>query len=112
MKQHGLHRSEYFATLFAGDFAELQDNTSHIKLKKLVADVFPLFLDYMYDNSMGGQETPFTTDNATALYSLAKYFGVRRLENEVKKYVDKTCSIKISAERTMSIPQSFKRRAS
>ena len=28
----------------------------------------------------------FTTQNATALYSLSKYFGVRRLRREVKQF--------------------------
>jgi hypothetical protein len=33
-----------------------------------------------------GLKVCFTTDSATALYSLAKYFGVARLQNEVKKF--------------------------
>jgi hypothetical protein len=33
-----------------------------------------------------GEKVSFTTDTATALYSIAKYFGVKHLQNEVRKF--------------------------
>jgi BTB/POZ domain len=97
----GPRRSEYFVRLFEseGTFAESQDNTSRIELHDLAAKAFPEFLDHMYYYKTGvGNEVEFTTDNATALYSLAKYFEVRRLCHDAKKFclqdlqTSKTCS--------------------
>jgi BTB/POZ domain len=81
----GPRRSEYFVKLFAnkGNFAESHDNTSRIELTELAAAAFPALLDYMY---MVGQKMTFCTETATALYSLAKYFDVRRLRHDVKQF--------------------------
>jgi BTB/POZ domain len=81
----GPRRSEYFVRLFDNDgaFAESHDNTSRIVLHELAAKAFPEFLDYVY---MAGKKVVCTADNATALYSLAKYFDVRPLRLEVKKF--------------------------
>jgi BTB/POZ domain len=85
VRADGPRRSKYFVRLFEndGNFSEAQDKTSHIELNDLQAKAFPEFLDYMYSV---GQKMSFTTDHTTALYSLAKYFGVARLQNEVKKF--------------------------
>jgi BTB/POZ domain len=80
----GSRRSEYFVRLFDGKFAEAQDCTSRIELNELTAKAFPLFLDYLYGKT---RMQLFTADNATALYSLAKYFDVRRLRHEVKRFI-------------------------
>jgi BTB/POZ domain len=69
--------------LFDGNFVESQDTTSRIELVELQAKAFPDLLDYLYSV---GDKMSFTTDTATALYSIAKYFGVARLQNEVKKF--------------------------
>jgi BTB/POZ domain len=81
----GPRRSEYFVRLFENDgtFLESHDNTSRIELHELEAKAFPGFLDYMYKT---GEKVEFATDTATALYSLSKYFGARRLQHEVKKF--------------------------
>jgi BTB/POZ domain len=64
-------------------FSEAQDNTSRIELNELAAKAFPEFLDYVY---MPGQKMEFKTENATALYSLAKYFDVQRLRYGAKQF--------------------------
>jgi BTB/POZ domain len=80
----GPRRSGYFVRLYHnGNFSEAQDCTSRIGLNELTAKTFPRFLDYMY----GKPRMLFTADNATALYSLAKYFDVRRLRHEAKKFI-------------------------
>jgi BTB/POZ domain len=79
----GPRPSEYFVRLFESNFSEAQDKTSRIELNDLQAKAFPEFLDYMYSTA---QKASFNTDTATALHSLAKYFGVVRLQNEVKKF--------------------------
>jgi BTB/POZ domain len=80
----GPRRSEYFEKLFDSEYAESQDNTSRIELSEREAKAFPLLLDYMYDAA--APKPPFTTDNATALYSLAKRFLVTRLYIEAKAF--------------------------
>jgi BTB/POZ domain len=82
----GPRRSGYFARLFGNDgrFSESQDNTSRIELNELQAMAFPDLLDYIYMPCR--KERVFTTLNATPLYSLAKYFDVRRLRHETKKF--------------------------
>jgi BTB/POZ domain len=85
----GPRRSDYFLTLLHQQderailFAESQDKTSRTQLNVLQSKAFPEFLDYMYST---GQAMTFSTDTATALYSLAKYFAVKRLQNEAKKF--------------------------
>lgn len=81
----GPRRSEYFVRLFEndGNFIESQENTSRIELAELAATAFPQLLDYMYTT---GKKMAFTVDTATALYTLAKYFDVKRLQHEVKKF--------------------------
>jgi BTB/POZ domain len=93
----GPRRSEYFVRLFENDgtFSESQDNTSRIELHELATKAFPDFLDYIYYQAT--KETAlFTTENATALYTLAKYFDVRRLRHAAKKFC--TADMKDSPE--------------
>jgi BTB/POZ domain len=70
--------------LFDSECAESQNNASRIELREREAKAFPLRLDYMYDAT--APKLPFTTDNATALYSLAKRFLVTRLYTEAKAF--------------------------
>jgi BTB/POZ domain len=82
----GPRRSDYFVRLFNndGNFSESSRNgTSRIKLSELQAKAFPVFLDYVYST---GHPMVFSTDTATALYSLAKHFGTARLKNEAKHF--------------------------
>jgi hypothetical protein len=81
----GPRRSEYFVRLFenGGNLSEARDNTSRIELTELQAQAFPELLDYMYSVA---QKVSFTTDTATALYSLAHFFGISRLESNVKNF--------------------------
>jgi hypothetical protein len=83
----GPRRSEYFVTLFHqqedGPFTESQDKTSHINLNEMQATAFPELLDHMYST---GAKMSFATKTATTLYSLSKYFGMKRLQNEAKKF--------------------------
>jgi BTB/POZ domain len=81
----GPRRSKYFVRLFEndGNFSEAQDKTSRIELNELQAKAFPQLLDYMY---LTGEKMSFTTDTASALYSIVKYFGVVRLQYEVKNF--------------------------
>jgi BTB/POZ domain len=71
----GPRRSEYFVVLLqdGGRFAESQSQTSRIQLHPMTAVAFPMLLDFMYSSEQDGP-APFTTANATALYSLANYF--------------------------------------
>jgi BTB/POZ domain len=85
----GDRRSDYFVLLFENDgkFSESKENTSHIEVDhELQAKAFPAFLDYLYSVGLETPEEFFNAENATALYSLAKYFGVKRLANEAKKF--------------------------
>jgi len=85
----GPRRSEYFVKLFSqgGRFAETKDATSRIELEELASKFFPVLLDYLYDGTL-----PLTTDNATALHSMAKYFDMRRLRWEAKQFWQKDIS--------------------
>jgi hypothetical protein len=94
----GPRRCEYFIRLFEHKQRALSDShestTSRMELPELCAQAFPEFLDYVYmaaENKKGGGGCCFTTGNATALYSLAKYFDVRRLRHEVKKFILQDC---------------------
>jgi BTB/POZ domain len=83
---HGLRRSDYFARLFRhGNFSAVKSKkdktSSRIELNALQAKAFPDLLDYMY-----GQKASFTTNTATALYTLAKCFDVQGLEHEVMQF--------------------------
>jgi hypothetical protein len=82
----GPRRSDYFVRLFDNN-GNLSDSSrngiSRIELSELQAQAFPEFLDYTYST---GHPMAFTMENATALYSLAKYFGAKRLQNEAKQF--------------------------
>lgn len=83
----GPRRSEYFVQMLrdGGRFAESQSKTSRIELHAVAAEAFPMLLDFVY-SSERDDPVPFTTDNATALYSLANYFGIRRLQYLAKQF--------------------------
>jgi BTB/POZ domain len=74
--------------LDGGRFAESQTKTSRIELHALAAEVFPVLLDYVYSTgaSVADSMLPFSTQNATALYSLAKYFCIRSLRSLAKQF--------------------------
>ena len=44
-----------------------------------------MLLDFMYSSERDGP-APCTTTNVTALYSLANYFGIRRLQYLAKEF--------------------------
>lgn len=71
----GTFSCEYFTTLFGTEVETLERNeqTSHIKLSKKQAEVFPVFLDLVYSKS-GHVNAATTSENAVALLSLARYF--------------------------------------
>ena len=81
----GPRKSEYFAKLFAqgGRFSEAKDRTSRIELETQAADAFPELLDYMY---FPDRALVINTNNATALYSMAKYFDMRCLRWEASNF--------------------------
>lgn len=85
----GPRKAEYFVKLFSGGgrFAENKDATSRIELEELAAKHFPTLLDYFYEGDL-----PLTTNNATALHSMAKYFDMRRLRWEAKQFWQKDIS--------------------
>ena len=84
----GPRKSEYFAKLFSqgGRFAENKESTSRIPMDELAAQSFPIVLDYLYSE---GDKLPLSTNNATALHSMAKYFDMRRLKWEAKQFWQK-----------------------
>jgi hypothetical protein len=79
----GSRKSGYFVTLFGNSFSESTDRKSRIELHELAAKVFPDLLDYLYHL---GPNMPFTTENATALYYMAKYFDMDRLRWDAKQF--------------------------
>ena len=92
----GSKKCEYFSRLFKSSFFEASNSTSRIELDETAANAFPIFLDYMYCPLE--QELKITTENATALHYLGKYFENRRLRWLVKRFVSndisiETCSI-------------------
>jgi BTB/POZ domain len=88
----GPRRSEYFVQMLrdgGGRFAESQTRTSRIELHEIAAAAFPVLLDFCYStgaSSVAADSIPFTTNNATALYSMAKYFGIRSLRSLAKQF--------------------------
>jgi BTB/POZ domain len=83
----GPRHCEYFVHLLSGGgrFSESQTSTSRIELHALAANEFPIFLDYIYSTEKD-DPISLTTANATALYSLAKYFQMPRLQRLAKKF--------------------------
>jgi len=82
----GPRKSDYFVKLFAEggrQFAEAENCTSRIELEELAAGYFPQILDYLY---LPERKLSFDTNNAAALYSMAKYFGIRLLRYEAKQF--------------------------
>jgi hypothetical protein len=88
----GPRRSDYFAHLLQnGDrFAEGQSNTSRIELEALDAEAFPELLDFMYNQN---SSLAVNSENAAALHSLGHYFGIRRLNWEVRQFWTSDLSI-------------------
>ncbi|CAJ1932354.1 unnamed protein product [Cylindrotheca closterium] len=56
--------------------------TTRISLEHSVADVFPLFLDYVYSGTL-----VLSIESAVALHYLSDYFGVEPLKHEVFEFV-------------------------
>jgi BTB/POZ domain len=77
----GPRRSEYFAQLVQ----ESIYNVTTIELVELAAKQLPVLLDFVYSSEKDDPIT-FTADNATALYSLAKYFQMHRLQYLAKQF--------------------------
>ncbi|GKY93949.1 hypothetical protein MPSEU_000361800 [Mayamaea pseudoterrestris] len=78
-------KSGYFVSQFikGGRFAENGESKSRIELNELAAKSFPDLLDYLYC----AESTPkISTDNATALSFLSKYFDVPQLRWTVKTF--------------------------
>lgn len=77
----GARKCEYFGRLFLGAFSESQNACSRIELHPLAAAAFPNFLDYVYFDDLS-----ITTENATSLHYLGRYFENRRLRWEAKQF--------------------------
>jgi BTB/POZ domain len=84
----GPRRSEYFVQLFRndGNFSETQNSTSRIELSEIAAQAFPVLLDFLYAPPHVMKILFITTENATALYSLSKYFDIRPLRLLAKQF--------------------------
>ena len=80
----GPRSSRYFAQLFRGGgrFAESRTATSRISLAPLAAEHFKALLDYLYAGTL---ELTHHPNRTVALYSMAKYFDMRRLRWETKQ---------------------------
>lgn len=84
----GPRKSEYFVRLFhdGGRFSESETQTSRIEFNEIAAKVFPLLLDFLYSPEA---ELQLTSENATALHSMAKYFDIRHLRRETNQFWQK-----------------------
>ncbi|GKY93948.1 hypothetical protein MPSEU_000361700 [Mayamaea pseudoterrestris] len=82
----GSRKSGYFSKLFSngGRFAETSANKSRIEFNEIAATKFPDLLDYIY--CAWGAQPEITTDNATALSFLSKYFDLPCLRWKVKQF--------------------------
>jgi len=79
---HGERKCEYFSKLFQNEFAESQTNTTLLKLPKLAADVFGLFLDHIYGTNHH-TDSAIDTESAVPLLYLADRFGQLTLQKVV-----------------------------
>jgi hypothetical protein len=88
----GPRKSEYFVRLFqdGGRFAESKTQTSCIEFDEIAAKAFPLLLDFLYSPDA---EVQLTTENATALHSMAKYFDIRYLRWKTNEFWRKGMTI-------------------
>jgi hypothetical protein len=81
--------STYFRSLFRkrkhSQTSEHQTQTSIIKLHPEAIKSFPMFLDYVYNGTLG--KLGFERSNAVALRHLAMYFGVDTLFKEISELI-------------------------
>ena len=80
----GKYLSEYFRALFksTSNHAEIETCKSRITLQPSAAEVFPDMLDHIYTG-----KCKVETNNAVALRSLSRYFGVLTLFNESTNFI-------------------------
>jgi BTB/POZ domain len=77
----GPRRSEYFVQ----QVQESIYNVTTVELYEIAAKQLPVLLDFVY-SSEKDDPISFTAANATALYSLAKYFQMHRLQYLAKQF--------------------------
>lgn len=82
----GSRRCLYFTKLFGQDFLESSSETSTISMHSLAADVFPLFLDYLYAAPLGNLVV--TTPTAVPLYFLGSYFDNESVRKHVIDFLE------------------------
>ncbi|GKY96578.1 hypothetical protein MPSEU_000617400 [Mayamaea pseudoterrestris] len=84
----GTRKSGYFEALCRAnaDFAENKNKTSRVELHELAANAFPAMLDYIYNINVGVE---LTTENATPMHFLGRYFDIPRLRWLAKQFIKK-----------------------
>ena len=89
----GKRMSGYFAKVFhaalSGNFEEGHTAVSSIELDPLLAETFPVFLDYLYTE----RPLQICTENATALCWLGDYFEVAHLRWESQNFIRQNVSV-------------------
>jgi len=80
---HGPRRSGFLALKFDEDEnADATDPNTEVYLPSRAAELFPEFLDYIYENTL-----KLTTRNALALKHLANHFDIRPLYKKIDAFV-------------------------
>jgi len=80
----GPKKSEYFERLIRGkDFAECATSTSRISMEQVEAEVFPVFLDFIYSKL---DDLAITNENCVVLHHLGDYYGVDALKECAKEF--------------------------
>jgi hypothetical protein len=78
--------SDYYKRLFSHSFLESEVKSSRIELDPECTDVFPYFLDYLYNYHGAPMQLQPSLEYVCPLVLLAQYFGVRQLVEDLRSY--------------------------